>query len=128
MGATGESGHSRGVQPSFAEEICDQIRTAKEVHDLARHATGLAQQTVSRIIGKTFAAQAGIRVVLSEETKAHVTYDDEVVDEAPREFVATELGSIGTHQVEFYNRSNEHRLVIPVAEDFDVEPSEQQPS
>lgn len=115
-------------QSTLTHELCDQIRTAQRVHRLARHASAIAEQTISQVRGKTFYAQAAIRVLLTnEESESYVVHDDEVVETSPHEFIATELGSMGVHHVEFYNRDNERRLVIPLDEEFDVEPADQQP-
>jgi Tat protein secretion system quality control protein TatD with DNase activity len=107
-----------------AKETCDIIMQAAQLVAIKEHLEVITQESVSQAIQRTWLTKNYLLKVIPPdppEATSYVAHDDKVIENSPKEFIATELRSIGEHGVEFYNSETEQRLQIN-GYDFDLEP------
>src|SRR5579864_6283830 len=104
-------------------DFCEDIRHAAELREAAERTANLAERAANKVISASFLGNIPCRLLVSipEDASAYITVDDEVVEEQPTSFLATEIESISRHGVEFFDRPSSRRLRIE-GYDFEVSP------
>jgi hypothetical protein len=113
---------------AFAYGFCEDIKSAAELTDMAIGLADKAQQRASTLTQRTMLEMLpfSFKVTLEPESDALVTVDDDVVEQSPTTFFATEVRSISRRGVEFYDRANNRSLIIDNFA-FDISPVFEQP-
>jgi len=124
---------SRGIpeaEKAAAYDFCEYIRHAAELTEQAKRLELIAQRAGSNVIQKSMFGNLPfvLSIDIPSSTEAFTVRDDDVIEEQPAGFVATEIRSVSEHGVEFYNRNTEIWLKLKGFE-FEVFPvfDEQQP-
>lgn len=122
--STGETPNEESeAETRRAQDFCEDIRHAVELQDQSVRLEHIAQRTASKVMmGSMFdALPFRFQVDIPQGTEAYVTIDDEVIQQQPTSFLATEITSISEHGVEFLDNENSRRLRLH-GFDFEVSP------
>ncbi len=113
------------VADEKALEICNDIKLAAKYHTLALEVGYIAAKLSSNAAFETMFKNLpySFLVNVPETQKAIVVSYDDVIEEQPASFVATEFRGIGNFGTEFYNAENDTWLKIDGYE-FEVRPIE----
>ena len=106
-----------------ADNFCEEVRHAAELTDLANKLRLTAQRAASKVSQESIldGLPFMLEVTVPEGVQAHIASDGDVIEEHPTTFLANEIGNIGVHGVEFYNRRTDQILRID-GYDFEISP------